>query len=63
MENLFICNICNESIRKDELEEHILSQNHQNKKRVLVDTISCNENKDTCKYVKSVIDKWKEYEK
>lgn len=63
IEDLLRCNICKLSINERELEKHICSEDHLNKKISLMNNSKIQENdKEDHLNVMSVIDKWKEYQ-
>jgi hypothetical protein len=61
IENLLRCNICKQSVNEKELEKHIFSTDHQEKKISLMNNAKLKENdKEDALFVLSVIDQWKE---
>jgi len=62
IEDLLRCNICKLSVNEKELEKHICSEDHHNKKIDLMNDAKLKENVKDHLFVMSVIDKWKEYQ-
>lgn len=57
---LLECNICKQSVKENELEVHICSQDHKKKKGILInDSMVKRSRKGDEHFVISVIDKWK----
>lgn len=61
IENLLRCNICKQYVNEKELEKHIFSTDHQDKKISLMNNAKLKENdKEDDLFVLSVIDQWRE---
>ena len=56
------CNICSQSIKETELEEHICSHDHRKKMKILMDDLELRNKKENDNFVESVINNWKKLE-